>query len=51
MIAVELAHVDNIGSILRRLRVGCEATMTTIFDPHLSLRIDDLVQREEDRRC
>lgn len=39
---------DHLGSILRRLRAGCEANMTPDFNPTLSLLIDDLVQQEDE---
>jgi hypothetical protein len=38
---------ESIGSILRRLRMHCEAQMTPDFHLPLSLTIDELVQREE----
>jgi hypothetical protein len=38
---------DDIGSILRQLRAGCEAQMTPDFNLPLSLTIDELVQQEE----
>ena len=38
---------EHIGSILRRLRAGCEAKMTPDFDQTLSLTIDSMVQQEE----
>jgi hypothetical protein len=40
-------NCDHLGSLLRRLRAGCEAQMTPDFNPTLSLLIDDLVQLEE----
>jgi hypothetical protein len=38
---------ESIGSILRRLRAGCEAHMTPHFNLPLSLMIDELVRQEE----